>query len=531
MQFLNSEKDTIEVIEKIRKSLIENKWLLAYLFVMCGIIIIYASFLKDDDDRYIQLMYNSLFFISISVSFILMSGWIRKLALIVFSILTIPSSIIETGWFLIDRSLLVSYQFNVIFATNPAEASGLLSQIQVWQWLLLACYVSVALFLFIRALKENGARKKIIVSIIGALLAISLIFVKGFRYNVPCLSLYSSYRGYQIALKRAENFILNRQDISSQVCYELPEDTTTIVIVIGESLTRNHCSLYGYGRLTNPRLSSRDDLIVYQDVKSPDFMTLIVLQQILTFSTKEHPEARWESPTLPELLNAAGWYTYWYEPYEGWFPAHTPLPTSYSQIAQLCTKYHLCDDKEKYDAAYLNYLDTIFQDSTICRKVIFLHLIGNHFPYEKRYPESFKFFKEDDICSPYKERLNSKQKATINAYDDAVRYNDWLIDSLLNQMCLLSGNCAMLYFPDHGEEVYDFDFYAGRSFNHITNSLYEIPCVYWQNASFAKSHPLHLNPLAPYNIENMIHTLLDLCAVSYCQKDTCRSLFRRQPAK
>ncbi len=40
----------------------------------------------------------------------------------------------------------------------------------------------------------------------------------------------------------------------------------TIIVVIGESLTRNHMSLYGYPRNTNPLLSERkDNLYVYNN--------------------------------------------------------------------------------------------------------------------------------------------------------------------------------------------------------------------------------------------------------------------------
>jgi len=318
----------------------------------------------------------------------------------------------------------------------------------------------------------------------------------------------------------------NRMNMNGLVTDEFSDKTAAVVVIIGESLSKNHCSLYGYCRPTTPRLEKRNDVIVYQNIRSAAFMTQEVLQQILTFMTKQDPDARWNKPSLPELLNAAGWHTYWYEPYSGKHDTSNAIPTGFQSISKLCTSYHLGRDGEQYDESHLDHLVDALNDSTSKRKAIFLHLIGNHFPYDARYPQTFKYFTDDDICSPYVNRLNHHQKAVVNAYDNAVRYNDWLIDSVLNILSCQTGSCAMLYFSDHGEEIYDYDFYAGRSFNHITNSLYEIPCILWTNDSYRDSNHLYINSDKSYCTGDMIHSLLDLFAVTYSAKDTCRSLFR-----
>ena len=475
-----------------------------------------------------MIVYNSLYTLLVPSLFAFCSGKMRTWGLIVFSLLALPATLIETGWFLIDQSTLIRNQFWAIFATNPEEAFGLLSMFQAWQWTVIIGFLAISLTLFILAIKENRESTHHLRSTIALVGIACLCLIPGIRYNVPCINLYNSYRGYRAELKMAQQFLSNRQDISGLVADEFKENKATIVVIIGESLTRSHCSLYGYCRPTTPKLDLRNDIVVYQDVVAPDFMTQTVLQKVLTFADEEHPEARWNSPTLPELLNAAGWHTYWYDPYEGRKNTSNTMPTSFSSIAKLCTSYYLCGESEQYDGAYLQHLNSIVLDSTADRKAVFLHLIGNHFPYERRYPQTFKYFTNDDICSSFVDQLSDKQKEVINAYDDAVRYNDWFVDSVLNILCGQPGSCAMLYFSDHGEEVFDNDLYAGRSFNHITAGLYEIPCVFWQNESYAVHHPLYINQDVAYCTEHMIHTLLDLFAVSYNQKDTCLSMFRHK---
>ena len=511
---------------RIMRFLSNNKWLLAYLLLVCGPMVIYSSFVTDSDDRHDLLIYNILFIIFFPMAFSLLSGWIRRIVLIIYSLFAIPTSLIETGWFLMDGSTLIRNQFYVIYATNPSEASGLLSLIEPWQWGVIACYFIVCLVLFIAALRESKSETHYAISVVGIIVLGGIVLVPGMRYNVPCINFYNSYRGYKSELNRVAYFMRNRTDITNEVCDELPDGRITIVVVIGESLNKNHCSLYGYCRPTTPRMMQIENLIVYQNVTSAYFMTQEVLQQMLTFATSDNPDARWNSPTLPEVLKAAGWHTYWYDPYEGRKNTSNTMPTSFSSIARLCDEYYISSESEQYDEAHLSHLEVVLEDSTFDRKAVFLHLIGNHFPYERRYPQAFRYFDDTDVCSPYKDKLTPQQITEINAYDDAVRYNDWLVDSIVSRLSKQDESCAMLYFSDHGEEVYDLDFYAGRSFNHVTRSLYEIPCLFWQNESFAQTNQLYIAPYIPYCTENMIHSLLDLFGVSYSCKDTCRSLFR-----
>lgn len=509
-----------------------NKWTSLYLLWVCGITIVFSFFVLDLDDRHNLIVYNTLFVILLTCFCLLIKGKIGAIVLVLFSVFALVPAFIEAGWFLIDKSVLIRTQFWVIFDTNPAEARGFLSMIQLWQWALLFCYMIICCSLLVLACRERKKKETCCnhsktISFIGCLLSMSLVLIPGVRYNVPCINFYNSYRGYYADVQRARNFMLSRQDLSGQVMNNFQDSVATVVVIIGESLNKNHCSLYGYCRQTTPLLDKREDIRIYRNVESPSFMTQEVLQQVLTFANRANPEARWNSPTLPELLNAAGWHTYWFDPFEGKNNTANSQPTGFSSIAKLCTTYHLCDDSEQFDGALLCHLDTILDDTSSSRKAIFFHLIGNHFPYESRYPQNFNFFSSNDICSAFVNQLSSKQKCVINAYDDAVRYNDWVIDSVLNRLCRVQHSCAMLYFSDHGEEIYDYDFYAGRSFNHITRSLYEIPCIFWQNKVYEKSNPLYIDCSVDYCTEDMIHSLLDLFAVSYVQQDTCHSLFRK----
>ena len=127
-------------------------------------------------------------------------------------------------------------------------------------------------------------------------------------YFVDFYRVFTDYKRQRV---REEKEIAERQTLPFEVKM-LPEKAPqTLVVVIGESHTRHHMSLYGYGRNTNPLLSEQGSgLKVYRDVVSPQVHTIPVLRAALTFADHEHPEKLTEQPSLFELFNRAGYETY-----------------------------------------------------------------------------------------------------------------------------------------------------------------------------------------------------------------------------
>ena len=89
----------------------------------------------------------------------------------------------------------------------------------------------------------------------------------------------------------------------------------TLVLVLGESTTREHMHLYGYNRDTTPNLdalaASDKGLTVFRDVVSPRPYTIEVMQQILTFGDEQNPDRFLSDPSLINLLKQAGYKTFW----------------------------------------------------------------------------------------------------------------------------------------------------------------------------------------------------------------------------
>ena len=80
---------------------------------------------------------------------------------------------------------------------------------------------------------------------------------------------------------------------------------------------------------------------------------------------------------------------------------------------------------------------------------------------------------------------------TVMHYDNATRYNDRVLDSLL--LFYESMEAIVVFIPDHGEEVYDDLPVQGRLFQkpdfYQARNEYEVPLWIWCSQSYSELHP------------------------------------------
>ena len=114
-------------------------------------------------------------------------------------------------------------------------------------------------------------------------------------------------------------------------------------------------------------------------------------------------------------------------------------------------------------------------------------MIGQHFNYKHRYPKAEEYFGTSDYQNRH---LANDQKKLIASYDNATRYNDMVIDSILNYF--ESKNAVIVYLADHGEEVFDDLPVRGRLFQKPTRRQicqeFEVPFWIWCSPAYRLSH-------------------------------------------
>lgn len=312
------------------------------------------------------------------------------------------------------------------------------------------------------------------------------------------------------------------------------EAPRTLVLVLGESTTREHMHLYGYPRETTPNLDALaategHNLTVFQNVVSPRPYTIEVMQQILTFGDEQNPDKFLTDPSLINLMKQAGYKTFWITNQQTMTKRNTMLTTFSQQTdAQFYLNNQRNQNASQYDGVVLEPFEKALQDPAQ-KKFIVIHLLGTHMDYRYRYPEQYAQFKDRQGVPS---ALSDDQVETYNFYDNAVLYNDFVVSSLIKRYAATDPNGFLLYLSDHGEDVYSSGNHdrLGRNEGAPTRPMYTIPFMLWTSPSWQAAHPRDLQATAnrPYSSSHLIHTLSDLAGLSYDRFEPVKSLVSEQ---
>lgn len=312
----------------------------------------------------------------------------------------------------------------------------------------------------------------------------------------------------------------------------------TLVLVIGESTQRGRMSLYGYSRETTPNLDelrkTDPHFTVFNHVVTSRPYTIEILQQALTFANEQHPDLSLTEPSLMNMMEQAGYKSFWITNQQSMTKRNTMLTVFSKQTdKQFYMNQQRVQNAREYDENVLAPFKEVLADPAP-KKFIVVHLLGTHIQYKYRYPENFeKFTRTDDIP----EGLSSSQIEDYNTYDNAVLYNDFIVSTLIKKFKATDPNGFLLYFSDHGEEVYDTPPHnlQGRNENAPTRAMYNIPFMIWTSPHWAESHPRNFSSMVNrnYSSSELIHTWSDLAGLSYDKWLPANSLvnpnFKEQP--
>ena len=289
-------------------------------------------------------------------------------------------------------------------------------------------------------------------------------------------------------------------------------DSSNVVVVIGESFSRYHSSLYGYRLRTNPLLERRrdeDGMVVFTDVITRADQTHEAMRSV--FSTDSLGLGFGSYPLFPALFRKAGYKTcLWDNQYL------IGGGISFLADKELSDILYDCRNEESFplDGPFVETLP----DVTNLQKTLFIiHLEGQHFFYPDRYEKMPEMFTAADYDSGF----DASERTVMADYDNATLYNDMIMDRLMEKFG--AGETILLYFSDHGEEVYENG--KGSVYGH-TNVLkspdlryqIHIPFMIWMSPSYRERHPETCKKIEevkdfPMITDDVSHLLLDLADI------------------
>jgi heptose-I-phosphate ethanolaminephosphotransferase len=469
---------------------------------------------------------------------LLFPRWTRQISAVTGLVLW-AASLVSLGYLYIYGQEFSQSVIFIIFETNISEAGEYLSQyFNLGLIALLSLYTLVAFWLWKRLRPVYLPRPNA-----SALAALLLLINFGYPY-VPCLwsdfsvaagtrklhkrmepavpwQLVSGYLQYQDQLANVQKLLqdnaalpplANLKDASG----DMPR---TLVLVIGESTTSQRMSLYGYPRKTTPHLDALQaagSLSVFDNVITTRPYTIEILQQALTFANEKQPDRFPSEPTLMNLMKQAGYKTYWITNQQTMTRRNTLL-TTFSQQAD--EAYYLNNNRSQntrqYDEVVLTPFAKVLQEDAP-KKFIVVHLLGTHSQYALRYPAQYEKFTDRHQVPP---ELSDDRLAIYNSYDNAVLYNDFVLSRLIETFSANKDNGFLLYFSDHGEEVFADPSHQilGRNEGAPTRDMYAVPFILWRSPVWQEAHPADLSPMLQrkYSNAHLIHTWSDLAGLSY----------------
>src|SRR5690606_31735182 len=133
-----------------------------------------------------------------------------------------------------------------------------------------------------------------------------------------------------------------------------------------------------------------------------------------------------DAPNLVGLANLAGYKTFWISNQIALGEFETPITaiaksSSYTSFPNKSRSYR----NTIHDSILFEPFERALKDEAP-KKVIFLHLMGNHSKYSNRYPSEFDRFKDKYTSGSL--TLNDSQQKSYNSYDNAILYNDWVLN-------------------------------------------------------------------------------------------------------
>ena len=312
------------------------------------------------------------------------------------------------------------------------------------------------------------------------------------------------------------------------------DDIPYVVFILGESTSRHHMQLYGYGLPTTPRLSARADageLVIYEHVTSPHAGTMAVMRTLFSFYNNESPGMWYDYGDLFDILRWAGVYTAWLSNQEasGFYGSiGRTLGERTDHVAFTSPVAHSIDLAERYDSEVLPLLDEELRErmaEPVPAAFYVIHLMGAHEEFSKRYPSEFaQFAPEDELGRGVAE---DEAARTVRAtYDNAVLYDDAIVDEIIRRF--EDKDALVIFISDHGEEVYDTRAQFGHG-DETSPWQRDVPMVFWMSEAFRVNHPNDVQRIEAarqqhWQSDEMIHTLLDIMHIRVAGFDKKKSL-------
>lgn len=306
-------------------------------------------------------------------------------------------------------------------------------------------------------------------------------------------------------------------------------DVSNVILVIGESASRNFMQLYGYNAPNNPLLSElanerereSNNLFVFSDTISKEARTSDVFENLLNYSNAETNKPWYHYHNMIDIFKRSHYETFWLEKQiiDQWGITQN-LVSNRSK-----NRYYILGDYGAYDEELVKFYSKNVQPKLKSKNFIVFHLIGSHSWYADRFPKSFAKFKPSDLSFSNLHVSNDRDKQIVADYVNSLYYNDAVLNGIFN--LFKDKDAIVFYLSDHAQDIFE----SGPTYGHSCSKAgLEIPFMIYVSDIFKEKHPekvkLIKNALnKPFMSDDLIHSLLPLVGIHTKDEIESKNLF------
>lgn len=340
---------------------------------------------------------------------------------------------------------------------------------------------------------------------------------------------------FTVNLKNAYDNVGNEEKALQAMMDALPDEITcynndeNVILVLGESVDRNHMGMYGYGVDNTPYMTKRvmdKEIYVYDDVVSSANGTSASMSMMFTYAIKGDQEHWYNNANIFDIAKAVGYELTWLSNQNA-SGLTGSMDKVYSDICDNKQFTILGDSNESipHDEELLSIIDNNNLHGE--KKLSIIHLQGSHEPYYQRYPKPFNKFKAEEY-----DWTTEKGRTAIAEYDNSILYTDYILNEIIKRF--ENENVVLIYTSDHGAEVYNDREFCGHSMEEQGNRhMIEVPMFIWTSKKYRETHQEMIKRMSvsterPFMLDDFIYVLTDLLNINIPSKNAKHSVLSNE---
>lgn len=296
------------------------------------------------------------------------------------------------------------------------------------------------------------------------------------------------------------NEISSRVDSTSAQPASKERKGELYVLVIGESLNRDLMGCYN-GFLSNTpfmnELCASPRTVRYDNAYSAFVTTMPAITNALSEGNFVSGLTFPEGENLFAVLRRAGVKSAWISNQVRQSRFDTPIAAIADKTDFTYFSIGLSEGSSKQqrpDAYLLPQLrDYLNRASPEENRLIVIHLMGSHSPYDHRYPDGFEEYSYTDPALIGASSASMNATSELNEYLTSVSYNDMVLRQIYEMASARPDFSGFVYLSDHAEEVTPP---AGRhNIGQFSYTMTRIPLIISVSENYARHYPETLQNL------------------------------------